>query len=268
MLFAIFVNDVLKSLNNSGRGCYIKGMCMNSFMYADDLILAAITVNDIQYLVDLCVEQFGLIGLEINIKKSASMRIGRRHGVAVSDLSGAGNLWIKWVQEIKYLGITICSAKSFKTIMQSLRHKFLRALNGIFGKVGLKTSISVLISLIESCCVSILLYSCESIMWNRTMFDAAENAYSMIFRKIFKTNDKTIIQQCQYYCNQLPAELKIVSRKVQFVENLTKSDNSILRMLGKLDEEVVLLKQRYGINSVGNVGKYCIWKYFESKIVF
>jgi hypothetical protein len=73
-------------------------------------ILAAITVNDIQHLVDLCVKQFGLIGLEINVKKSASMRIGIRHDVAVSELTGAGNLGITWVQEIKYLGVTICSA--------------------------------------------------------------------------------------------------------------------------------------------------------------
>jgi hypothetical protein len=67
--FRLFVDDVLKSLGKSGRGCYIKRMCMNSFMYADDIILAAITVNDIQHLVDLCVKQYGLIGLEINIKK-------------------------------------------------------------------------------------------------------------------------------------------------------------------------------------------------------
>ena len=91
------------------------------------------------------------------------MRIGIRHDVAVSELTGAGNLGITWVQEIKYLGVTICSAKSFKINMQSLRHQFLRALNGIFGKVGIRTSIDVMISLIESCCVSILLYSCERI---------------------------------------------------------------------------------------------------------
>ena len=99
------------------------------------------------------------------------------------------------------------------------------------------------------------------------MFHSAENNYSMIFRKIFKTNDKTIIQQCQYFCKQLPVELKIVSRKIQFLVNLTKSDNSILRFLGKLDMEVMLLKGRYGTNSVANGGRHCLWNYFVSKIV-
>ena len=45
---------------------------MNSFMYPDDIILLAITVNDIQNLVNLSVEQFGIIGLKITKKISKS----------------------------------------------------------------------------------------------------------------------------------------------------------------------------------------------------
>ena len=100
------------------------------------------------------------------------------------------------------------------------------------------------------------------------MFDSAENAYSMIFRKIFKVNDKANIQLCQYYCNQLPVELKIGSRKIQFLDNLTNCNNSILRWLGKLDKERrTILRNKYGITFETKCIKYYVLKYFKSKIV-
>ena len=43
--FAIFVDGCLKKLTKCKFGCYIKGLCMNSIMYADDLILIRFTFN-------------------------------------------------------------------------------------------------------------------------------------------------------------------------------------------------------------------------------
>ena len=48
-------------------------------MYAGDLILLSISVCDMQRLVNLCVSEFDKIGLKINVKKSACMRVGLRH---------------------------------------------------------------------------------------------------------------------------------------------------------------------------------------------
>jgi hypothetical protein len=37
-LFAVCVDDTLVKLENSRRGCFINGSCLNSIMYADDLV--------------------------------------------------------------------------------------------------------------------------------------------------------------------------------------------------------------------------------------
>ena len=47
-LFAVYVDDVLNKLENSKLGCVIKNKCVNSFMYADDLILLSISIHDMQ----------------------------------------------------------------------------------------------------------------------------------------------------------------------------------------------------------------------------
>ena len=74
--FAVFVDGVLQKLSTSKRGCIIKGVCMNSIMYSDDLVLLSISVNDLKLLIDICVKEFNDIGMEINIKKSGCLRVG------------------------------------------------------------------------------------------------------------------------------------------------------------------------------------------------
>ena len=100
-----------------------------------------------------------------------------------------------------------------------------------FWKVGVDSSAAVLLSLIESCCVSILTSACESILWSKTMLKAIESAYSQANQKIFKTFDSKVILQCQWFTGQLPIELKIALRRVTLLRNLKKSDNMIVSTL-------------------------------------
>jgi len=142
------INDVLRKLEASKLGCYIKQLCCNSIMYADDLILISISICDMQSLVKLCVEEFNNIGLDINISKSARLRIGIRHAAPVSSIT-VNNHILKCVNEINYLGINILSSKKFTVNLQCMKQKYFRSLNGIFEKVGLKTSPLVLMTLID-----------------------------------------------------------------------------------------------------------------------
>ena len=86
-LFAICVDDVLKKLEKAKISCYFNLQCVNSIMYADDLILLSASVSDLQNLVDLCVIEFDQIGLEINVGKSSRVRIGQRHVAVVSPIT-------------------------------------------------------------------------------------------------------------------------------------------------------------------------------------
>src|SRR5271155_5892240 len=75
-------------------------------MYADDLILISISLKYMQSIVDLCSSEFEYIGMNINIKKSGCIRIGSRHNKEVSNFC-INNQPLKWLQEIKYLGIQL-----------------------------------------------------------------------------------------------------------------------------------------------------------------
>jgi len=107
-LFSVFVDDVLKKLASSRKGCFHSSLCLNSFMYADDLILLSITLTDMQQLVNICIDEFKNLGLNVNRKKSNCLRIGQRHVVSVSPLA-IDRESIAWVNELNYLGVKLLS---------------------------------------------------------------------------------------------------------------------------------------------------------------
>ena len=180
-------------------------MHCNSFMYADDLILLSISLNDLQCMIDLCVVEFEAIGMNINAQKSSCIRIGPRHLADVNMLN-INNQPLCWKQELLYLGIVIQGGKCFHINLQKLKQKFYCTLNGIFGKVGMNTQPVVLVSLIHSTCVPVLLYGADAVNLTTKMTAGIENAYSHAYMKIFKTFDKNVVSQCQFYMKKLPMD--------------------------------------------------------------
>ena len=133
-------------------------------------------------MIDLCVHKFTALGIEINLKKSCCLRVGEKHNANVHNIT-VGSCALPWKQELKYLGIGILSARRFSCNCQELKHKYFRALNGIFAKVGLNTSPTVLCSLINTFCVPILLYAVEAIYLNQKSLTSLENAFNQAFFK-------------------------------------------------------------------------------------
>jgi len=111
---------------------------------------------------------------------------------------------LPWGQEIQYLGVLVSSAKKLTTSLQNFRQKFYGAFNGIFAKVGINTSPEVLCSLVQSFCLPVILYGAEALNYSAKLLNGLEKSYSLAFSKIFKTFDKTIILNCQFFIETLP----------------------------------------------------------------
>jgi hypothetical protein len=219
LLFVVFVDDLLIELRDSTLGCHIKGICLNAAMYADDLLLMSISVCQLQRMVDLCLDEFNKIDMLINVKKSICIRIGDRHKADV------GNIVINaermdWKCELKYLGVYFVASKVLKCNLQMARQKYFRALNGLFAKVGTRSSPIVTLSLVESFCAPLLGYSIESFNVRQADFNYLDSAYNAAFSKIFTKYDKIVIGSCQFYCGLLPFSLKADIKRLKFYAKL------------------------------------------------
>jgi hypothetical protein len=232
-------------------------------MYADDLLLLAISLRDLQAMIDLCVEEFDNLDLKINIKKTVCMRIGKNHSEKVAFMSINSHL-LDWKQEIRYLGVYILSGNSFKCNMQLARQKFFRALNGIFAKIGTKASPNVILSLVDAYCLPVLLYGIEAMTVNSKLSNCLDNAFRNVFAKIFFTYDKSTIMNCQYYCGILPLSYRIDLRSFVFYSGLKSSLNECLKFhfVRSGANEFDKLQKKYSVTTDFQL-RHVLWTHFE-----
>ena len=79
ILFCIYVDCILKSLESSKLGCWIGDVYIGCIMYADDLVLISSSVCELQRMLDLCADILTEIGMQINSKKCAILRFGPQY---------------------------------------------------------------------------------------------------------------------------------------------------------------------------------------------
>jgi len=68
---------------------------------------------------------------------------------------------LRWVAELRYLGIFIARARTFRCSLNYAKRSFFGAVNGLFGKLLNLASETVILELVRSKCMPILLYSLE-----------------------------------------------------------------------------------------------------------
>src|SRR5271156_4015862 len=233
-------------------------------MYADYLILLSISIHDLQSMINICEIEFKNIFMLINSKETACLRIGARHNVITKAIT-VHDQAIEWKQELTYLGLVLVSAKRFKINMQSVKHKFFRAVNSIFGKVGLNTSTELLCSVINTHCIPILMYASEVLSWTKKEVRSMANVYNQGFYKIFRAFDKNIIITCLFYMNILPFDFLVDLRRLNFLDNIKNRvtyDND-----DGYEIEFIINKYGYVHNSNrANNWKTEMWKFFHNKV--
>ena len=97
------------------------------------------------------------------------------------------------------------------------------------------------------------------------MYNVLETAYSAAFFKVFKTFDKHVIKQCQFYCGCLPLCYIIDKRRMLFLRNLQTVFNFCLFVLYetsvKTDFKKLINKHKLNNNSYVQF-KNGMWKHF------
>jgi len=78
------------------------------FMYANNLLLAASSIKDLQELINICLEEFHILNMAVNPIKSSCIKIGPNYdGTPTQMLIGTND--INWESSMRYLGHTLCS---------------------------------------------------------------------------------------------------------------------------------------------------------------
>ena len=224
IFFSIYVDEMLLNLNHSGAGCRLAGVPVAALMYADDILLISASVTHLQHLVTLCACDLKKIDLFVNSNKSFWTRIGSKFKSKCADIV-IGDAVVKQTEEIKYLGSLIVAASTFAISVSCNKTKFFGNANKIFGKIG-TSNVPVLMNLVNSYCISALLYNLEVFDINKSTMNSLNFALTRMYMKIFKTSSVNIVQFSLFNFGQLPIDLLLYIRKYNYLCNLLKKKDS------------------------------------------
>ena len=108
LIFSLYINDLVSLLKSEGYGFYLGNVYVGCLLFADDIMLLSAYVRQLQCMLNACYQYCFKWDLQLNVKKSTVMVIGKHDAVQLPDMSlGTGVL--HWVQETKYLGTFLLS---------------------------------------------------------------------------------------------------------------------------------------------------------------
>ena len=83
-----------------------------ALMYADDLVLLAPTIHELQRALKVCAVEMEEIGFKINYSKSVGLRIGKNADTSCCAIKMHKEI-IPWAREARYLGMYVTTATRF-----------------------------------------------------------------------------------------------------------------------------------------------------------
>jgi len=97
-----------------------------------------------------CEKELLFLDMAINAKKSCCLRIGPRCNVDCADILTHDGCSLRWVAELRYLGIFIARARTFRCSLNYAKRSFFGVVNGLFGKLLNLASETVILELVRS----------------------------------------------------------------------------------------------------------------------
>ena len=135
--------------------------------------------------------------MSLNVKKSSCIRIGARYSAKCRNIVNTGGQELSWSTELRYLGVFIEAASSFKCSLDNVKRSFYRSFNSIFGRVGRVASNEVIIQLLKSKCLPVLYYVMEARPLRKSQFKSLDFVINSALRKFFDTKYQDIVDACR-----------------------------------------------------------------------
>ena len=228
-LFAVFIDDVVKTVHTCQYGCHFGLLRFNIILYADDILLISPSVSGLQQLI-LTVEKY-LVQFEmsLNVKKSVCMRIGRKFKEECCLIYTVSGEPIQWADHIRYLGVDIVSGRKFKLSLSNNVKAYYRSVNAILSKLSNCASEECSVRLVTSKCVPILIYGLETCELSNAQRRTLDFMTRRTFMRIFKTRSVDVVDECMAKCSLSSFSFIADKRRTAFLLKIKTSDNELCK---------------------------------------
>ena len=225
--FTVYLDDLFRILKETRVGCYVMDLFVSAVIYADDICLLAPCRSALQTLLNVC-ENYGIKWcLTYNPSKSKTMVFGNCKPIKPLQMYGSE---LQFVQQLKYLGVTVVSGKSFSMSISPMLQKFRCAANTIIN-AHKRSSEPVMMKLIYAVAVPLLTYACETLPISAKQLNEMTVALNDVIRRIFSFHRWESVSFLRQTCGY-PSITEIVHCQTErFLKFFPRTDNFVLIFL-------------------------------------
>ena len=219
-------------------GCHIGNVFTGGLGYADDILLIAPTVYSLRWMLKVC-DNFGFeVNVSFNPDKYQLLNFTKSREQGIIGITH-NNVFIKVTIVYKHLGHYIGQdAESF--LYRNAIDNLIINVNGILSLFS-NAHTTVKYCLFQSYCMSMY----GAVLWNFNSvgFKKVCTTWRKCIRHVFQLSNMTHSRYLPLICKYVPIKLNIYRRFNRFLYSIVNSDNSIVRLCGK----ILLMGSKYNV---------------------
>ena len=241
ILFAIYIDNLLRILRSSGFGCHINGVFFGALIFAGDIFLLSASRSGLQAMVDLCQEFATSRNLKFGtnpdpVKSKTKCLIFSKRPVKYEKYKRImldGNK-LPWVESVKHLGHILQRDNSMRLDVAKKRGIFIGKTNSLLQEFNNVDS-RVFMKLLNSFATG--LYG--SNLWDLFSKDCDRlyTSYNVAIRNILHLDRCTHRYLIEPLSENLHVKTILASRFVTFHQSLRSSSKFPVRFLANLYEQ-------------------------------
>ena len=193
ILFAIYINDLVHDIKQTGNGIPLDDDIISCLLYAVDIILLAESETDLQNLLNKVNQWCSKWRLEVNLLKTNVMHVRKVKSKRSEFVFLFEGKKVDYCEKYKYLGVMINETLNFEQSLTDLCNSASRALSGLITKMIKHGGfpLNVYQTLYESCVCSITDYGAEVTGFHK--FNCKEKMHDRAIRSFLSVNKHTPI---------------------------------------------------------------------------
>jgi len=137
---------------------------------------------------------------------------------------------LQWVQELKYLGITLVSNNGFSISLESVRRKYFAALNALNAHCK-SVAEPIKLQLYESYCLPILMYGLDCVDLSTRQVHELNVCWNNAYRKIFGYKYSESVKILIFFMQRIDFKKLYDLKRMIFVYKLSQLKHDIISNL-------------------------------------
>lgn len=241
LLFNLYSEAIFQeALHGKHQGIILNGTIVNNLRYADDTILLANTLEDLQQLLNCVADRSRAMGLKLNISKTKWLVVSKQKDI-IGRLEYEGKP-IERVQFHKYLGCLLNAdwdaTQEIRSRIEQARSAFIKMRTVLCSR---DIDLALRIRVLKCYVFSILLYGAESWTLTETMCKRLEAFEMWTYRRMLRISWVDKVRNTEVL-NQLSKQTEIINtikkRKLEYFGHILRNSKYQLLQLimqGKID---------------------------------